>query len=196
MGAGKFSRRLRLGFGFAIAVIVTVGPATAAHAEVSPAGACTGTGVFTTGTKANGPFSVDGATVPAGKVIEVPKSDTVMWHGTVVGPAAGVERPISGFVAVDLPWPLGRATVDSWGGKSKRVENNGSKKYDLPDSVPRGVEFKVFGEHHENGKLFCSGSATVEVEGSAFDSAAAPVALALTAVSAVGLVLAGRAVKL
>ena len=33
-----------------------------------------------------------------------------------------------------------------------KIENSGTKSYDLPDSVPRGVEFRVFGEHHENGR--------------------------------------------
>ena len=184
----------RIGFiaSVLVGVVVLLGFATPTDAEVSPPGSCTGSAAFTKGTKAAGPFTVR-ADVPAGKVIEVPLGDTVKWEGAVVGPAPGVERSISGFVAVDLPWPLGHQNIDSWCGKSKKVGNSGTKKYDLPSSVPRGVEFNVTGEHHEGGKLFCSGHATVKLEGGAFDSFATPAALFLTVVSAAGLVLTGIA---
>src|SRR4051794_27748784 len=189
-GGGQM-RPMRLACAFAMAgVFVVAGVASPAAAGGTPAGKCVGSAAVSGGREGSAPFPVN-AEVPADHVTVVPKADIVRWQGGVVGPVAGVERPIAGFIAVDLPWPLGRQTVETWGGTSKKIGKAGIRDYDLPSSVPRGVEFRVVGEHNENGDLFCSGEATVKIEGSAFDSPATPVALVLSVASAVGLVFAG-----
>jgi hypothetical protein len=149
---------------------------TAARADVTdPPGRCVGTASFAEGV--DGPFTVDSRTLEPGDVITVPLSDDVTWEGSLVGVTEGQQRDISGFVKVDMPAPLPDITIDTWDGPATRIANNGVEEYSLPAITPRGVEIKVFGEHWENGTLFCSGSATIKVEGSPFSTPVTPVAL-------------------
>jgi hypothetical protein len=159
--------------------------ATPADAEID--GPCSGSAEFN-----KGGFTVDANELAPGEVVEVPVADTVHWQGAIDGVSG--ERDIDGSVSVDLPWPLGEATIDSWDGSTTETGNQGVKTYDLPSLIPRGVEFEVKGQHSEDGTVVCTGTVTVKVEGSAFDSPLTPVALAGTAISGVGLVLAGRPV--
>lgn len=181
------------------ALVLTSAPA---GAVIDPPGNCVGQGTFEKGTKARGSFTEQADQIPAGRVVEVPRADTVTWSGSLPKLAAGGDpltvtvpkRPIRGFVAVDLPWPFGSVTVDSWGNDSDVVGNKGEHTYDLPSVVPRGVEFKVFGEHRENGSVYCSGFVLVKIEGGPFDSPLIWASLGLTAVSAAFFVVAGRPV--
>ena len=101
--------------------------------------------------------------------MEVQRSDTVDWQGSVAAPP-GV---YSGTIAVDLPPPFGEVEIDSWEGDSDSTANAGAKDYDLPSLVPAGVEFRVVGSHtDENGS--CSGYVNLEIDGGPFDSALDP----------------------
>ena len=111
------------------------------------------------------------------EVVEVERSDTVDWQGSVTAPP-GV---YSGTIAVDLPPPFGEAEIDSWDGESDSTANAGVKDYDLTSLVPAGVEFRVVGSHtDENGS--CTGYVNLEIEGGPFDSPLAPISLAGTVV--------------
>jgi hypothetical protein len=176
---GLLLAAILLGLGF-------VGAGTAA-AEID--GPCSGTGDFLNGTKAQGPFSVQAEAVGPGEVIEVPLKDTVHWKAEISGVSG--ERDFAGFVEVDLPWPLGTATIDTWGGSTDKTGNEGDKTYNLPKTIPRGVEFEVSGQHSEDGQVVCSGTVKVKVQGGPFDSPLAPVALGGTVISGIGLVMAG-----
>jgi hypothetical protein len=167
------------------AIVVGLGFVGAAPAAAEIDGPCTGSGEFENGTKDAGSFTVDGDT---SDVVEVPLKDTVHWEGAI---DASGERDYSGSIEVDLPWPLDAATIDTWDGTTDETGNSDEKSYDLPSAVPRGVEFEVTGHHSEDGEVVCSGTVKVKVEGGAFDSPIAPVGIAGTVISGVGLALAG-----
>ena len=119
----------------------------------------------------------------------MPIKDDVHWQGEITGVSG--DRDYAGFIEVDLPWPLGAATIDTWSGTTDATSNEGDKSYDLPSAVPRGVEFEVSGQHSEDGTVVCSGTVKVKVEGGAFDSPLAPIGIGGTVISGVGLALAG-----
>jgi hypothetical protein len=167
------------------AILLGLGFVGASPAAAQIDGPCTGSGDFEDGTKDAGPFTVDGDT---SDVVEVPLKDTVHWQGAI---DASGERAYSGSIEVDLPWPLGEATIDTWDGTTEETGNKGDKSYDLPSAIPRGVEFEVTGHHSEDGTVVCSGTVKVKVEGGAFDSPLAPVGIGGTVVSGVGLAMAG-----
>ena len=171
------------------AILMVLGFLGAAPATAEINGPCSGSGAFEKGTKAGGPFTVTAENVAPNEVIEVPLKDTVHWQGSIEG-ASGT-REFAGSVEVDLPWPLGTATIDTWGGSTDKTGNEGDKTYSLSKTVPRGVEFEVTGQHSENGKVVCSGTVKVKVEGGPFDSPLTPIGIGGTVVSGVGLALAG-----
>jgi len=169
-------RYLSLG---AVAIgFLIVGSASPANADVPGDSGCQG----------SGQWLEDGLLVVAetdGGVYTIPRSDTVAWEGSVAGPP-GV---YSGSVSIDLPPPFGEVVVDDWAGDSETTSNSGTNEYDLPDLVPAGVEFEVYGEHSdENGG--CSGTITFEIDGGPFDSPITPISLGGTAVFALGTALA------
>ncbi|MGH9118353.1 MAG: hypothetical protein ACRD0A_10920 [Acidimicrobiales bacterium] len=183
------------------AVVASAGPAAA---EVD--GPCAGAASFRTGTEAAGSFTVDPAAVAPGDVIEVPIADSVAWEGSLPdlapqgAPADAASlaalmvdpRPVSGAIAVDLPWPLGGALLGEWDGESDALAGLGEDRYELPAVVPRGVDFLVSGEHVEGGRVYCSGSVLVRVEGGVFDTPVPYASAALTLVTGGALVWAGR----
>lgn len=172
-------------------MVAAASPLVAAHpasAElVDPPGSCQVVAMWT-----NGGFSVDSTTANPDTVIEVPRSDSVAWTTLLVGPQAGTERQIAGSLRLALPFPLGSVSIDDWSGPSTTVSDAGTRDYDLPGLVPAGVVFQVRGEHHENGALFCTGSAWMRIAGGPFDSPLTWVSLALTALLGAALLLAGR----
>jgi hypothetical protein len=177
-----------------VAVVVGFGTLYAMPAAadiVEPPGACVGTATFATGTDDGGPFAVDSRTLTTDDVTVVPISDTVTWTGAVTGVAAGTVRPVAGFVKLDLPWPLPDATVDSWDSTTALVENEGVEDYDLPSALPRGLTFRVYGEHRENGTVVCTGSAQARLEGGFMDSPVTLVATILAVPALAALVVAG-----
>jgi hypothetical protein len=160
---------------------------SAAAASATLSGPCTASGTFTNGFDGQ-PFTVDAST---SVVVEIPRSDVVAWTGAISGVSG--ERRTGGHVAVDLPWPLGKVTIDTWSDDdATSVSESGEEDYDLPSLVPRGVEFEVTGAHAENGVVVCSGKVVVKVEGSAFDSPLVYPSLGLTAAGAAGLAVAMR----
>jgi hypothetical protein len=137
---------------------------------------CAGSGTFR-GTS----LSVDAESI-GDDVVEVQRSDTVDWEGSVADPPGAY----SGKIAVDLPPPFDTLKIDSWAGNSQSTENSGAKHYDLGSFVPRGVEFRVVGSHtDENGS--CSGYVNLEIKGGAFDSPTTPISLGATVVTGAGL---------
>ena len=150
--------------GTLLAAGVMLVAAPAASADVTePPGRCVGAVDFTEGV--DGPFSISSATLEPGDVTTIPLEDTVTWRGQLVG-ASAAPREISGFVKVDMPWPIPDVALDEWDGTSSRTENRDTKDYSLPSVTPRGVELRVYGEHREAGAVFCSGSTKVKVDGS------------------------------
>jgi hypothetical protein len=181
----------------AAAATVAIGVAVGALVSLAaPAGAvisggCTGEGTLAKGTKASGkgPFAAE--SIPASKVITIPLKDSVTWSGSVPVPAT--KRNISGFVAVKLPWPISGFDIDTWGGPSSRVANNGVKDYELPSVLPRGTVFQVYGAHHDANGKDCAGFVLLKIEGGAFDSPLTAIALAITVGLALMFYAVGRA---
>ena len=173
--------------GIAVGALVTL----AAPAGAVLSGGCTGEGTFAVGSKADGKGPFAAQSIPSSKVITVPLKDSVTWSGSVPVPAS--QRTISGFVSVKLPWPFSGFTVDSWGGPSSKVQNNGVKDYKLPSLIPRDTEFKVYGAHHDANGVNCAGFVLVKVEGSYFDSFLTWIALAATVILLILFFLTGKA---
>lgn len=151
---------------FGLLVAATGSFAAPAAADVTePAGRCVGTASFAKGV--DKPFTISSSELQPSDVTSIPLSDTVTWSGELKGVAAQ-SREISGFVKVDMPWPIPDISLDDWGGSSAKIKNNDVKEYSLPSITPRGVELRVYGEHREAGAVFCSGAAKVKVDGSRF----------------------------
>jgi hypothetical protein len=157
-------------------VLVSAGPAGA----VIDQGPCNGSGQFVN----------EGLNVRASEsgVVEVPEKDTVNWEGALG--ASTDEVPYSGKIEVELPPPFAALSIDDWSGTTDSVQNNGTKKYDIPSFVPKGVELDVVGEHTQ-GSIKCKGHVTIKLAGSTFGPVSI-VSLVGTAATGVGLVLAGR----
>ena len=155
-----------------LVLLVSTGKA-AAHLETD--NGCQGSGIFR-----DGGFAVDAEDI-GDQLVEIPRSDTVDWQGSVTAPP-GV---YSGTIAVDLPPPFGEIQIDSWDGDSQATNNAGARDYDLPSLVPAGVEFRVVGAHtDENGS--CSGYVNLEIKGGPFDSPLIYITLAGTVITGVG----------
>ena len=185
-------RAVRVG----LASLVIVGSVLAAPAAAdvtTPPGRCVGSASFAKG--GDGPFSVSSKDLSPSDVTTVPLSDTVSWEGSLIGVPAGTSREISGYVKVDMPWPIPDVTIDDWGGSSSRVANKDVKEYSLPSVTPRGVELRVYGQHSEAGQVFCSGSTKIKINGGAFSSPFALISLALLVASAALLAFTGMAVR-
>lgn len=138
------------------------------------------------GCQGSGTFQDTGVTVDAeaigDDVVEVERSDTVDWQGSVTA-APGV---YSGKISVDLPPPFSEVEIDSWDGESDSTTNAGVKDYDLTSWVPADVEFKAVGSHtDENGS--CTGFVNLKIKGGPFDSPVAPISLAGTVLTGAGL---------
>jgi len=156
--------------------VAVLGFAGRAAADIDSSNGCDGTGSFR-----EGGFVVDARDVGS-NVVEIPRSDTVDWQGSVTAPPGDY----SGSISVDLPPPFGTVGIDSWSGSSQSTLNSGAKEYDLPSIVPAGVEFRVVGSHTDaNG--FCNGFVNLKIKGGAFDSPLAPVSLVGTVATGGGL---------
>ena len=189
-GLYRWVRRAAIG-GTAAAVMAVTVVGMAAPAGAVLNGACSGQGSLAKGTAASGkgPFAAE--SIPAGQVITVPISDDVAWSGSVSVPAG--QRQISGFVALKLPWPFGDVKIDTWGGPSSKVANNGTKHYKLLSVLPRETVFKVFGQHHDANNVNCDGYVLLKIEGSAFATPLTAISLAVTAGLGLILLVLGRA---
>ena len=137
----------------AISVPLLVAMALPAFATITPNNACTGNGQFTPG----------GFKDAASAEITIPQKARVAWAGTVIRPAPQQPRAVDGFVALELPMGQ-KVTLGTWPSTGVLVANNGVYEYELP-SVIAGFDMTFFGEHKEEGNLWCSGRVTVRVEG-------------------------------
>lgn len=147
-----------------------------AAANIETTNGCNGSGVWE-----DDGLQVDAAGI-GDQVVEIPRSDTVDWQGSVSGPPGEYE----GAIGLDLPPPFGEVGIDDWSGDSDSTSNAGVRDYDIPSFVPAGAEFKVLGHHNdENGT--CSGYVRLEIKGGPFDSPAAPISLVATAATGAGL---------
>ena len=167
------------GFALGGAIAGGLAPTVPAQAELTAESTC----------RASGSFRTSGIVVDATAtgVVTVPRRDTVSWQASVPSPPAAY----SGSVWVDLPPPFGRVEIESWSGVSQSVTNAGTEEYDLPKLVPAGVEFTVSGEHVDaNGT--CSGSITIEIDGSPLSSPITWVGLGGAAATGIGLTMALR----
>ena len=169
---------------FAFAVVCAATALAPAAAGASPTvinGPCQGSGAFE-----KGGFTVNAT--EAGTV-EVPRTDDVRWTGSITGVTG--DNPYSGKIEVELPPPFGSMSIDSWSGTTDATSNSGVKHYDIPGPVPANVEFEVKGAHTQ-GSASCNGHVTVKIKGSSVNAVSIGT-LALTALTGIGLVFAGRA---
>ena len=183
--AGKRGRSLLFA---AIVTGTTVVAVPAAGADViTPPGACSASGTW----QESGQTEASADHVPS-DVIEIPRSDTVAWMGSVGGHAVGdtgPRRAIAGRIQLDLP--IGTVTIDDWDGESESYANSGERSYDLP-SLLTGIEVRLHGEHREDGAVVCSGEVGMKVAGSVWSNPLSYGSLVVLAVSAAGLVAAAR----
>jgi hypothetical protein len=166
----RVGRRLVVSTAVAVAVVASASAPSPVSATLD--GPCTVTATFQAAAT-----TVD-ARVTDDEPIEIRRADSVLWEGSVS--IDGVDRPASGYVAIDLPPPLGRITIESWTGPTSVSARSGTYDYDLGPWIPAGAPVRVFGEHRENG-LRCSGSVIVAVAGSPFTSPVTYAALGATA---------------
>lgn len=157
------------------AVAATAAGVTLFAIGAPPAGAvisgpCDGTG--TIGTTAYVPKHVRPR-----EVVTVPKSATVRWVGSVVGPEGtrvpyrgGVELTVAGF---DF-------TVNRWRGTTGNVAGEGARPYDAR-VLPGGVVYRLHGSHRQ-GRLSCRGEVLVKLKGG--KGVAVPIAIAGTVATA------------
>lgn len=164
-----------VGVGLFFGAVMLLGPASPAGAGIEK-GNCNGTGQWV-GTD----LFIDARTA-GDTVFEVPREGDVEWTGRVGNPPGIYD----GFIAVDLPPPFGSVTIDTWDGDSDTLGNEGLEEYKLPSLVPAGVEFKVFGEHRDEGNGVCTGYVLMKIEGGPFDSPLTPISLGGTVVTGVG----------
>jgi hypothetical protein len=152
-------------------------------------GPCTATGTFQVGTGA-GPVVVDINKLAPGQAVTVGPSDTIIW--TASAPAAATPRPVRGRIEIDLPWPFGTQTLESWTGNGPQAIKAGQYTYELTGAVPRGVKITFVGTHAEPG-ITCTATMSLRVSGSPFDAWIAYVAVGGLIVSGIALYIAGRA---
>jgi len=155
-----------------------------------PPGRCTGSAALANGV--DGPMTLDSASLTPDDVTVVPLSDTVTWKGQLTAVGDGGEREVSGFVKVDLPFPFPDVTVKEWSTVTKRTGRSDTTDYSLPSITPRNVELRVYGEHRENGAVFCTGSTKIKIAGGMFGSPLAIVSVVALVLSAAGLVFSGK----
>ena len=152
-------------------------------------GGCNAVGTWVLGLGV-GPIVIDVATAPTDEAIEIPAADAVNWQATSPPGATGA-RPAKGRVEIDLPWPFGTQTLESWAGTIDGPERAGTYTYELTGAFPRGVDFSIVGSHAEPN-VRCTGEVLLKIEGGPFDSWLGYMALGGLVLSGVAFVLAGR----
>ena len=173
-------RLIRILVAVAIILVVPVLTATAAGAELS--GPCTAGGQVKVGGIPQTP-DINPATTNS---VKIPRKGNVQWHGT----AGAGNRIVSGYVRIKLPPPLGDVKIGSWSTRTSSHANAGVYKYDFA-TVLLGLKAPVRGVHTESSGLSCSGSITVQLDGSPIKNPILVASLVLTffAVLNFGLVL-------
>jgi hypothetical protein len=172
--------------------LLTLGIVTAA---APPAGAtldggCTAVATFLLGV-GTGSVTVDVNRASVDEPVEIGSEDAIEWRVTVPGSVTS-PQPMRGRIEIDLPWPLGTQTVETWSGTTTVNEARGLYTYELTKAFPRGVPFTVVGHHAQPG-VSCRGQVALQVAGGPFDSWWIWVGLGGMVVSGIALLLAGRA---
>jgi hypothetical protein len=137
-----------------------------------------------------GSITVDVNAASTEEPVEIGAEDAVEWRVSV--PGRTTPEPMRGRLEIDLPWPLGTQTVEEWSGTATQGEATGLYTYQLTKAFPRGVPFTMVGTHGEPN-VACVGQVALQIEGGAFDSWWIWVGLGGMALSAIALLLAGRA---
>lgn len=151
-------RLVALGGAAAIALLLAASPALA---TITPPGSCEGTGVFTPKGEGANPRSAAST-----ETITIPKKAEVRWTGKVNLPSPPPPEGRATNGEVNLKLPMGQdVQIGSWNTSGILTENSGDYDYDIP-SVLAGFDMTFSGFHNEEGVLFCSGSVTIQVEGS------------------------------
>ncbi len=155
---------------------IAAGPAAATLERVK--GDCT----------ANGTFAPGGFRDAASESITIPAEATVTYSGTVVKTPPQSPRAVDGFVRLRLP--MGQSvTLGTWPDSGVEVNKTGTYTYDISDWI-NNIPMTLYGEHYEEGELWCKGEIEILVEG---DNPLAFAAVALTVVAVLGSALSIRA---
>ncbi len=180
------TRKLAAGGLFAMAVLVLAFPSAAAAQGEPPnaTGPCRASATLSNGVVVN-PYESSG-------VYEMPLSGSASYSGAVTADVT-TPRAISGEVRIITPPGIPDITLtDEWvwdDPEADGISSDGDVSWNLPKSLPRGVEMLVDGFHSEPGVL-CEGSVIVKLEGGFLDSPVSYVAIGGTVVGAIGLLLA------
>ncbi len=174
-------RLVRILVAGAILALVPILSAPAAHAAIT--GPCTATG------------TINGKTYTASQdSVEIPRQADVHWRGAIRGVGSG-EREINGKVYLEFPPPFGKMVIGNaeWSGPSSLYANKGVYTYDFPTALV-GPKFVLSGHHAEKGTVVCTGTMTVQIEGSKTRNPVLIASLVLTffAILNVGLVMRAR----
>ncbi len=168
-------------------LVALAGTASPAAAEIT--GPCDGTAEWESG------LTVTASAIRLGDVVDIPEKGTVKWTGTIaLDPPPQEPRPVSGWVKVKLPFPVGQVTVADWSDDGVLTSNSGSYEYELP-SILAGFDVTVTGKHWEGTHTFageptCSGTVTLKLEGT---NPAGFITAGFTVISLAGVFLAVRA---
>jgi hypothetical protein len=126
-------------------------------------------------------------------VYEIPLAGTAEYEGQVGDGEDRPERAFDGEVVIKTPPLLPDVELTdewTWDGPGTGAFAKGDVTWDLPAGLPRGVPFKVEGYHQDDPER-CEGYVRVTIEGGLFDSPVAPAALGGTALSLLGIGVAG-----
>jgi hypothetical protein len=116
-------------------------------------------------------------------VYVVPITGSADYDGGIDVQVPEEGRPISGSVAVALPFGTS-VNIKTWSDEdATRIADQGTVTWDLPGATPRGIEMTVSGSHSDLAP--CSGAITVKLDGGLLDSAVGLVTAAATAGMAV-----------
>ena len=182
---GRAAAMLVAGLGVSATTLTCLAPPAGATLE----GGCTAVATFLLGVGA-GSVTIDVGAASASEPVEIAATDTVEWRVTVPGSSTTPE-PMRGRLEIDLPWPLGTQTLESWSGTATQGEATGLYTYELTKAFPRGTPFTVTGTHSEPG-VTCVGEVSLQVDGGPFDTWLIWVALGGLLVSGILLLVAGR----
>jgi hypothetical protein len=176
-------------FATLIATIAVLAMGTAVPALATVQGPCDGNGKWSTGE------DVTASQLQPGEVVEIPRAATVTYTGEVrLNPPPTEPRPVSGWIKVELPWPINEVTVGSWPDTGTSTGKTGTYTYDLP-AILAGFEVPVSGKHWEGDMEFsgpptCSGKVTLKLAGT---NPAGFITAGLTVISIAGVYLSVRA---
>ena len=120
----------------------------------------------------------------SGGVYPVPAAARIDYQAVLAGVGDPGSRRLTGQVVLDLPPLVPDVTLARWDEIGSKVDNQGSRRYQLPPRwAPTGVTLRVLAAHEESGRR-CRGALTIRLTGSALGSLLRPLAVGLLAASA------------